>query len=144
MRTVSIGAAANAVGPACGCTAATVSGVPIAPAAIAVPPSFKKSLLSMASSYCGCRLPEDGCWLPEDGCRLPNLASGRIRQTIDEYHSPWLCTYEPRIHNRAVRGSSHVGMIGRRLSTVELRVIGVHVHLPFELRRPRNNSLCRF
>src|SRR5437764_7143331 len=70
MRTVSIGGAANGVvpAPACACAAATVSFVAIAPAAIAVPPSFRKSLLSIRVILL--RLTEDGGRSPEDGERL--------------------------------------------------------------------------
>src|SRR5437879_4275140 len=57
---------------------------------------------------------------------------GMMAATTAEYHSPWLCTYEPRIQAIAVRRSLHDGITGLRLSKVELRVNGVNVHLPFE------------
>src|SRR4051794_1900808 len=149
MRTVSIGGAANPLAPAsacgCPCAKASVSRVAMAPAAIAVPPSFKKSLLSIAPSYSDLGfsgsqvLRFSGSPTCDLRCQSSDCG-GRINATIDEYHSPWLCTYEPRIHNSAVRGSSHFGMTGLRLSYVELRVIGVHVHFPSAPRRPRNNS----
>src|SRR4051812_24471335 len=65
---------------------------------------------------------------------------GMIAATTDEYHSPWLCTYDPRIHAIAVRRSFHFGITGRRLSNAELRVNGVNVHFPAVDRSPRNSS----
>ena len=68
------------------------------------------------------------------------IRGGMIAATTDEYHSPWLWTYLPRIHAMAVRRSFHFGMTGLRLSNAELRVNGVKVHLPFAPRSPRNSS----
>ena len=59
-------------------------------------------------------------------------------------HSPWLFLYVPRIHTSAVRASFHLGTMGRRLSTVELAVIGSHRHVaPKSPVVPRYSSWCR-
>src|SRR5439155_22616549 len=74
-----------------------------------------------------------------DGGHEPS--GGTMIATTDVYHSPWLCTYDPRIQTSAVRRSFHCGTIGRRLSYVESRVTAVHVHLPRAAWRfPRNSS----
>src|SRR5712672_3007930 len=54
---------------------------------------------------------------------------GRIVATTAVVHSPWLFLYVPRIHTRAVRGSLHLGTMGRRLSAFELAVTGSHFHV---------------
>src|SRR5689334_19453555 len=56
MRTVSIFGAANGPGAAdCCASTAAPERITVAPAAMAVPPSFRKSRLSMRESYASCR-----------------------------------------------------------------------------------------
>ena len=77
---------------------------------------------------------------PRDGAAA-DLDHSRINATTAVVHSPRLCRYAPRIHTSAVRVSSQRGTSGRKLSTVESRVIASHVHVaPWSAVTPRNSS----